>query len=572
MKQVSAWVLNETNIVIGTWVKQQRFINSRLLFGSVMPCKIILNTFTSKNNIMNSFNFYGNELNFLTRGKLQKKVAVVFLFFIAFFQSSSAQCPFFFIENVSVTTNSYDGQTVYPGCTEITYCFTVVIPDDATPENDVNIVFSIGTAQPNSDLLIPVDLGGFVEVFPGVYYNEIDLVPGTETEYCLTFTVDEAFDFELDECITASASGKHPACHALVVVDFGLICPERYRGEISVYDLSIDEELCPQIDPDFGDITFILENIDALAINGGQAEYYCDGDEDGIPDGPAFATVPFSIPPAGTAIQVTLPITETEFWNACPDGKVMVLVNTDGPICVQGQFELFDELDCPCIGVNIDPSFSYNITGPTTSGGYVVNLSANDQNPNANHEWYTAISNPECEIVQAGSVQTGTPATVTVQPCVYYMIIHRIELEGCEECYSECIRVCKGAGIDKPQREVSEGAFDCSILDNYEWIAPMPGAGNVDRLFRNIGDESHISISPNPASSNVVVELPKNAENVERKLLVFDVTGRTIISQVLPSDQLKHNINVSELQEGFYFFSIYEKGNETVTRRITVTR
>ncbi len=111
-----------------------------------------------------------------------------------------------------------------------------------------------------------------------------------------------------------------------------------------------------------------------------------------------------------------------------------------------------------------------------------------------------------------------------------------------------------------------------SSLDTYHVGSVL----KVDDLTLNYGtvgmiegiDETKISIYPNPASDNIKIELPEEANQVE--LLLTDITGRNMLQQTVANNAtilLPENI-----MDGIYFASLRHHGITIKTFKIFVKR
>ncbi len=83
--------------------------------------------------------------------------------------------------------------------------------------------------------------------------------------------------------------------------------------------------------------------------------------------------------------------------------------------------------------------------------------------------------------------------------------------------------------------------------------------------------EHEISIYPNPASSNVTINLGTVDYGKEISLEIFDMLGRNVYSENHNSSESEININVSDYSEGLYFIRMNIDGNN-VTEKVLITR
>ncbi|MEZ5058050.1 MAG: T9SS type A sorting domain-containing protein [Saprospiraceae bacterium] len=138
-------------------------------------------------------------------------------------------------------------------------------------------------------------------------------------------------------------------CQVSYSIDSDFASFELNNGRIEVSSLEISDELCPQIEPDFGTITFQLTNNTATGGMPATVQYFCDANQDGIPDGSAFALLNINLPPTGTSTTVTLNIQESVFWAGCPSGNIVALLSFPHAkcICVEGTLTASDCCECP---------------------------------------------------------------------------------------------------------------------------------------------------------------------------------------------------------------------------------
>ncbi|WP_347374828.1 T9SS type A sorting domain-containing protein [Aequorivita sp. Q41] len=95
------------------------------------------------------------------------------------------------------------------------------------------------------------------------------------------------------------------------------------------------------------------------------------------------------------------------------------------------------------------------------------------------------------------------------------------------------------------------------------WVSPLVDstAGVEDVL-----SESSVSVYPNPATSEITIELPK-AMNGE--IRIFDITGKLLVFEAQTLIPNKHTVNVSSLPSGVYFVRLNSEEG-TATKKLLI--
>lgn len=123
-----------------------------------------------------------------------------------------------------------------------------------------------------------------------------------------------------------------------------------------------------------------------------------------------------------------------------------------------------------------------------------------------------------------------------------------------------------------------------NIADAFEYVVGVTDFANGDTLatVRMYGDaqtasidavkatETKLSFSPNP-SSGLVNILYSTAQNKSSKVVVRDLTGRTIISQPLNGTQGTSSLDLSNQPAGIYLISMVS-GNSTISTQKLILR
>lgn len=70
----------------------------------------------------------------------------------------------------------------------------------------------------------------------------------------------------------------------------------------------------------------------------------------------------------------------------------------------------------------------------------------------------------------------------------------------------------------------------------------------------NVADETILSytIYPNPASSEIVLQLPKGLQNKKLQVTVYDVNGRKVLEEEINTNPQR--VDIARLQSGAYLF------------------
>ena len=84
------------------------------------------------------------------------------------------------------------------------------------------------------------------------------------------------------------------------------------------------------------------------------------------------------------------------------------------------------------------------------------------------------------------------------------------------------------------------------------------------------GNNSEVLVYPNPSSQKLTIRL-QNALSAEDGLMVTDVTGRTVLRQLLTRGQKTIDLNITGLAPGRYFIRI-ANGSEMINRSFVVIK
>ena len=98
--------------------------------------------------------------------------------------------------------------------------------------------------------------------------------------------------------------------------------------------------------------------------------------------------------------------------------------------------------------------------------------------------------------------------------------------------------------------------------DNVVCGTVSPGAGYVP-----FGDEQAISVSPNPVSTFLLIEI-NNAQDKEYDVEIFNSLGQMVYNASLSSSSNWAEVNVQNYQSGIYFVSVQSEGFREVSKVI----
>ena len=96
-----------------------------------------------------------------------------------------------------------------------------------------------------------------------------------------------------------------------------------------------------------------------------------------------------------------------------------------------------------------------------------------------------------------------------------------------------------------------------SLIENYNWNI-IDGGLNCSNLNLNEQNQLDISIYPNPTSDIVYI----NGNYTQLKVGVFDILGKQLMNK-----SIKNNIDISQLEKGFYLLQ-FSDGSKLTTQRI----
>jgi len=107
----------------------------------------------------------------------------------------------------------------------------------------------------------------------------------------------------------------------------------------------------------------------------------------------------------------------------------------------------------------------------------------------------------------------------------------------------------------------------------------IPKYKNIQEVYKGLWNNTDVGVKnletltcniyPNPATNEFRIE---NGELKIRNVEIFDVSGRKIASHNLTNSSSSHYINISHLNAGVYLVKIYSEGNQSLTKKLVVTK
>ena len=199
------------------------------------------------------------------------------------------------------------------------------------------------------------------------------------------------------------------------------------------------------------------------------------------------------------------------------------------------------------------------------------------------------------DISWQNETETGTN-TSNLPPGLYDFFIS--DGEGCSDTLSIEIEAAEGLTTnfeshDASGTDVADGYIDFEIISGgtpgyaYEWDNGattssisnlLPGnyfltvtdaiyckygfafSVGVTTEVENLWNNSNIKIQPNPAGEFIDIELEQSFTEV-CQFRLFDELGRLVLQKELLPFRSKQQINLSNIPNGFYHFSIFKAGN-----------
>jgi hypothetical protein len=100
------------------------------------------------------------------------------------------------------------------------------------------------------------------------------------------------------------------------------------------------------------------------------------------------------------------------------------------------------------------------------------------------------------------------------------------------------------------------------VIDPDNWILNKPS--DATRVHKEEFAGVSCRIYPNPVNSSLEIQLTGTPRNINRKVVVRDLTGKTVLSGFFKGNQ--HQLNVEALHSGIYFLEIQCKDSKLMKR------
>ncbi|MEO0469339.1 MAG: T9SS type A sorting domain-containing protein [Bacteroidota bacterium] len=94
------------------------------------------------------------------------------------------------------------------------------------------------------------------------------------------------------------------------------------------------------------------------------------------------------------------------------------------------------------------------------------------------------------------------------------------------------------------------------------------GDDKTDGRFADVWD---MKLHPNPASTSVIIQLPKEAK-AERKLTLYSLDGKMIYQKLLPAGKLEHHLSLRTFPVGNYILQVEEIGQRPIGKPLQIIR
>ena len=91
-------------------------------------------------------------------------------------------------------------------------------------------------------------------------------------------------------------------------------------------------------------------------------------------------------------------------------------------------------------------------------------------------------------------------------------------------------------------------------------------------LTKNVAEGFGFNCAPNPAQNNIRVDfiLPKNVNSCE--LIITDIVGNLVQTNTIYLNQSSLNINLSNVNNGMYFYQLIADGKRLAVRKVIVSK
>lgn len=197
-----------------------------------------------------------------------------------------------------------------------------------------------------------------------------------------------------------------------------------------------------------------------------------------------------------------------------------------------------------------------------------------------------------------GSCHVGVMNNTSTVKNVKVKVYQLNALEGITSAYF-CWVSCylPGTVVSPDALEILPGETSTNFEGDIEYTAGLKGVYSTKYVFFDVdnpNDSSSVTVNynlgflgnpenivksakvsnayPNPATSNVYIDyrLPSNVSNA--KIKISNLLGNTMDVVDLIAQEGKATVNVSNLKNGVYFYSLMINNSATVTRKFVVNR
>jgi len=121
--------------------------------------------------------------------------------------------------------------------------------------------------------------------------------------------------------------------------------------------------------------------------------------------------------------------------------------------------------------------------------------------------------------------------------------------------------ICNGG-----EESAFSSVFGFSIPGENLQIASSRSADRFEADLEIANIVSTVAITPNPFINSLELNYTSKSENTQ--VVIFHISGKKVLQQVLAKDISKHRLDVSDLTSGLYMLSIQEEGQQVVNQRI----
>lgn len=107
---------------------------------------------------------------------------------------------------------------------------------------------------------------------------------------------------------------------------------------------------------------------------------------------------------------------------------------------------------------------------------------------------------------------------------------------------------------------------------SFDEIKVIAGANEGTSISKRENIPANLSNSPNPCQDRTLVHYKISAGAGDAKLVVNDISGRVVRSTAIDARASNYTLDVSNFQEGIYFYHIESQGQRSATKKMIVIR